>query len=285
MIGSAVHLQHLFHLLARQRGLGQHAPDRPLDHALRVFRHHILERREPLVPHVAGVPEIALLLELAPRELHLGRIHDHHAVAAVQMRRERGLVLAAQDLRYLARQPTERLPGRVDQEPAVRHVLFAQAERLHCCSLPRGARSMTAANYTRAVRRCQLEGSGLARVTSATPFSTVCPAVTCTVCTTPARGARSSFSIFIASTTTRPAPASTRCPSATSTRTTMPGIGARTTAGPAPPAAAAATASASRDCSSCTATSIRSPTTPIAHCPSPSSGWVATVHDSPPRSR
>ncbi len=82
---------------------------------------------------------------------------------------------------------------------------------------------MTAANYTRAVRRCQLEGSGLARVTSAIPFSTVCPAVTCTVCTTPARGARSSFSIFIASTTTRPAPASTCCPSATSTRTTRPG--------------------------------------------------------------
>src|SRR5207253_11099119 len=30
MIGSAVHFQHLFHLLARQRGLGEHAPDRPL---------------------------------------------------------------------------------------------------------------------------------------------------------------------------------------------------------------------------------------------------------------
>src|SRR5207253_1293143 len=30
-----------------------------------------------------------------------------------------------------ARQPPERLPGRVDQEPAVRHVLFPQAERLH----------------------------------------------------------------------------------------------------------------------------------------------------------
>ena len=40
----------------------------------------------------------------------------------------------------------------------------------------------------------------------------------------------------------------------------------------AAPGAAAATTSVFRDCSSCTATSIRSPTTPIAHCPSPSSG-------------
>src|SRR6266853_1523132 len=89
-------------------------------------------------------------------------------------------------------------------------------------------RSVTAANYTRAVRACQPEGSGLARVTSEAPFSTACPTATWTVCTVPGRGARSSFSIFIASTTTSPAPASTCCPSATSIRTTRPGIGART---------------------------------------------------------
>jgi hypothetical protein len=41
-----------------------------------------------------------------------------------------------------------------------------------------------------------------------------------------ARG-RNSFSIFIASSTTRPAPRSTRWPTSTSTATTLPGIGAR----------------------------------------------------------
>src|SRR3989449_5952322 len=74
-------------------------------------------------------------------------------------------VLPAQNLRHPARQPAERLAGRIDHEPAVRHVLFSQTERLH--SRPsQEARSVTAANYTRAVRACQPEGSGLARVTS-----------------------------------------------------------------------------------------------------------------------
>src|SRR2546427_1373878 len=87
------------------------------------------------------------------------------------------------------------------------------------CSFPRfpnEARCALAANNTRGVRPCQPEGSTLSRVTSAAPRSTTCPGATCTAATTPAPGARSSFSIFIASTTTSPAPASTR-PPATST--------------------------------------------------------------------
>src|SRR2546422_389201 len=217
VLGTGIDFQHLLHLLTRERRLWQHAPHRLLDHALGALFEHVLERREAFVAHVAGVPEVALLLELASRELDPGGVHHHDAVAAVQVRRERGLVLPAQNLRHPARQPAERLAGRIDHEPAVRHVLFSQTERLH--SRPsQEARSVTAANYTRAVRACQPEGSGLARVTSEAPFSTACPTATWTVWTVPGRGARSSFSIFIASTTTRPAPASTRCPSATSIR-------------------------------------------------------------------
>ena len=56
----------------------------------------------------------------------------------------------------------------------------------------------------------------------------------------PAAGARSSFSIFIASITTSPWPACTTSPTATATRTTSPGIGATSGAGPvAPPLEAA----------------------------------------------
>src|SRR5207245_20070 len=114
-------------------------------------------------------PEVLLLVELAARELYLGRIDDDDAVTAVQVGCERGLVLAAQDLGDAAREPAERLVSRVDDEPTVRHVLFSQTERLH--SRPsQGSGLPTAANYTRGVRACQPDSSGLARVPSGGPF-------------------------------------------------------------------------------------------------------------------
>src|SRR3989442_2074610 len=228
--------------------------------------------------------EVTFLLELASRDIAPGAVTYPDAVAAVGVRRERGLVLPAQNLRPPARQPAERLAGRIDHEPAVRHVLFSQTERLH--SRPsQEARSVTAANYTRAVSACQPEGSGLARVTSEAPVSTACPTATSTVWTIPGRGARSSFSIFIASTTTRPAPASTRCPSATSIRTTRPGIGARTVPPPPDHLLLPLAASIPRLRSPCTATSSRAATNPNVHRPAPSSGSAATGHDAPPGSR
>ena len=60
------------------------------------------------------------------------------------------------------------------------------------------------------------------------PASTEVPSVTSILATVPARLTVSSFSIFIASTTTRPWRASTASPTATSTLTTLPGIGATT---------------------------------------------------------
>src|SRR3989442_864251 len=87
----------------------------------------------------------------------------------------------------------------------------------------------------------------------------------------PAPGARSSFSIFIASTTTSPAPASTRCPGSTSTRTTSPGIGARIVPGGAAATRPPVSAWIWRGRSSTTSTSTRSPPTPSAHPPTPPS--------------
>src|SRR5581483_3096285 len=72
--------------------------------------------------------------------------------------------------------------------------------------------------------------------TSTSPALTACPGRTATSVTVPAAVARNSFSIFIASRTTRPAPGSTDCPGSTSTATTLPGIGA-TSRCPAPAAA------------------------------------------------
>src|SRR3989475_7170758 len=97
---------------------------RLLDHALGMLRQQGCERPEALVPHVARVPEVPLLLDLAAGQLDLLGVHDHDEVTAVQVRRERGLVLAAQDLRNAAREPAQRLPGRVHHDPTARHVFL-----------------------------------------------------------------------------------------------------------------------------------------------------------------
>ena len=74
--------------------------------------------------------------------------------------------------------------------------------------------------------------SGHRITTSESPSSTVCPTETSTRSTVPSRGARSSFSIFIASTARSRWPAVTASPGVTATDTTRPGMMARTAVGP-----------------------------------------------------
>src|SRR5947208_11955345 len=50
-----------------QRPLWEPPPHPPLDHPGGVLREQRLERREPVVPHVARGPGVALLLGLSPR--------------------------------------------------------------------------------------------------------------------------------------------------------------------------------------------------------------------------
>ena len=61
---------------------------------------------------------------------------------------------------------------------------------------------------------------------STVPWATVSPAAACSPVTRPGCGARSGFSIFIASTTSSSWPAATSSPSATATRSTVPCMGA-----------------------------------------------------------
>src|SRR5439155_8170153 len=73
------------------------------------------------------------------RSPHLRGVHDHDTIAAVQVRRERRLVLAPQELRHATREPAEGLARGVHHPPVPRHVLLAQYEGLHanpvCVSL------------------------------------------------------------------------------------------------------------------------------------------------------
>src|SRR3989475_10283193 len=131
MLGTGVHLQHLLHVLARQRGLGQHAPDRLLDHALGMLAEHFLHWRKPFVAHVPRVPEVALLFDLAARQLHLLGVDDDDEITAVDVRRERRLVFAPQDLGDAAGPPAQRLARRADQAPATRRVLRLRSIGLH----------------------------------------------------------------------------------------------------------------------------------------------------------
>src|SRR5690606_8539606 len=65
-----------------------------------------------------------------------------------------------------------------------------------------------------------------AKLMSRSFLPTAAPGATWTAATVAGPGARSSFSIFIASSTTRPSPASTWWPGSTRTERTRPGIGA-----------------------------------------------------------
>src|SRR5262249_55873709 len=71
MIGTGVDAQLAPQHLTSERRLWQHTVDRFLDYALGMLGEHRAERRESLVPHVAGVMEVLLLLTLLARHLHL----------------------------------------------------------------------------------------------------------------------------------------------------------------------------------------------------------------------
>src|SRR2546422_11649056 len=97
---------------------------------------HFLDRREPLVTHVAGVPEVALLLDLATRQLHLLGVDHDDEIAAIDVRRERRLMLAPQNLCDTARKPAKRLGGCVYQPPAGPDGCGLQCVRLHAPHRP-----------------------------------------------------------------------------------------------------------------------------------------------------
>src|SRR6266576_5543056 len=169
MLRTRVDLEHLLHVLARQRRLRQHPPHRLFDDALGMLPKHLLHRRELLVAHVPGVMEVALLLHLPARQLHLFGVDDDDEVPAVDVRRERRLMLSTQDLRDPTGEPAKRLLRRVNQPPPTLDVLRLQCVRLHALLCP----EICETRYiTGAVTVCQLEGSGTLIVTSGAPFST-----------------------------------------------------------------------------------------------------------------
>ena len=83
MNGSGIHLEFLAEDLLTERGLGEHTKDSTLDDPFRMMRERRLDRREPLVSHVTGMPEIFLLLTLLTRQSDLLGVDHNDEVTAI----------------------------------------------------------------------------------------------------------------------------------------------------------------------------------------------------------
>jgi hypothetical protein len=91
-----------------------------------------LLRRALLDPaRIARMPIIGLLAALVAGQRHLLGVDHDHVVAAVDVRRIHGLVLAAQPGRDQRGEPAEHEPVGIDQAPAAADVLGRGGEGLH----------------------------------------------------------------------------------------------------------------------------------------------------------
>src|ERR1700730_10787353 len=116
MVGSGVNAESLEHVGAQSVAL-QHS-----SHRIRDRERGINLLRPPQRPlakpsGIARVPGVLLPCELGAADLDLGRVDYNDVVASVQVRRERGLVLAPQDLGHAARETAEYLIRGINHEP------------------------------------------------------------------------------------------------------------------------------------------------------------------------
>src|SRR5438477_536383 len=95
MLGTGVDLE-LRQLAARQLVLGEHPLDGQADHLGRAPVELLAERAAREAAGIAGVPVVALLVELRARRHDLLGVDDDHEVASIDVRRVLRLALAAQ---------------------------------------------------------------------------------------------------------------------------------------------------------------------------------------------
>src|SRR6188508_3176115 len=130
MLGAGVHLE-LRQLLACEAVTGKHPLHRGADDFGRTPVELLAQRAASEPAGVARVAVVDLRLSLVPRDRDLLRVHDDDEVARVDVRRELGLALAAQDVRDPGRQPAEGLALRIDDVPLPLDLARFGAEGLH----------------------------------------------------------------------------------------------------------------------------------------------------------
>src|SRR5215204_5120888 len=130
MLWPGVDLQ-LRDLPPRQAVLRKHALDRHPENFLRPARHLLAQRSRADAARIAGVPVVALLVELVARDLDALGVHDDDEVAGVDMRRVLGLALAAQRVGDPRREAAESLALGVDEVPVASDLARFGGIRLH----------------------------------------------------------------------------------------------------------------------------------------------------------
>src|SRR4051794_35674563 len=117
MLGAVVEMKRA-HLVAAERPARNHAFDRFLKHALGEAALEHLARGDLFnAAGETGVLVIDFVIELAAGEADLAGVDDDHMVAAVDMRGEARLVLAAEDIGDDRRKAADDQPFGVDQMP------------------------------------------------------------------------------------------------------------------------------------------------------------------------
>ena len=120
MLRAGIHLQVREQLFA-QTGLGQHAFDSLLDEEGRFLGQIVGGGGETLAAGIPGVTCVDLVGHFVARELHLLRVDDDDVVAAIDVGRVAGLVLASEDLRDLRCKTSQYLVRSVDDDPLFGH--------------------------------------------------------------------------------------------------------------------------------------------------------------------
>ncbi len=87
---------------------------------------------------ITGVTIVDLVRQLAAGDAHLVGVDDDDEVAGVDVRRVLGFVLAAQPMRDLGRQSSERTIGSVHNEPVVANILRTNTQSFHIDTLRTG---------------------------------------------------------------------------------------------------------------------------------------------------
>lgn len=121
MIRSGVDLELAAHLAA-ELVLGEHALHGTFDDGLGTT---LAQRVEGFGLDAARIPGMAILdlaLALARGDSHLLGVDDNNEIAAIDMRRVRGLVLAAEPGCHLGSETAEREVGRIHDVPTVFYV-------------------------------------------------------------------------------------------------------------------------------------------------------------------
>src|SRR5262249_6429082 len=137
MIRAGIHLESAQYIIT-EAVVWQHATHRALDHALGMLLECVAQRLDLGAAGILRVAEVDLLVLAATGRGHLRRVDDDDEIAAIHVWREARLVLAAQDLRDLARQAAEYLVVRVDEGPARTEFVAPAALglRMHASRLP-----------------------------------------------------------------------------------------------------------------------------------------------------